>query len=76
MFLGIIGFEGRFDYAAVGVVTNLSARICSKAEGRQILVSQNTYEMVKDQFETTPCGEIDFKGFSKLQSVYEINNKK
>ena len=28
--LGLIGFEGRFDYAAIGSVTNLAARLCGR----------------------------------------------
>jgi adenylate cyclase len=73
--LGTIGFEGRLDYAAIGVVTNLSARICGKAAGGQILLSQNTYEMIKDRFEIVPCGKIEFKGFSKLKQVYQVKSQ-
>jgi adenylate cyclase len=70
--LGTIGFEGRLDYAAIGVVTNLSARICSMANGGQILISEETHEQIKDSFETVPCGKVEFKGFSKPQPVYEV----
>ena len=70
--LGTIGFEGRLDYAALGVVTNLSARICGIAKGGQILLSQKTYDVVKDDFETTPYETINLKGFSKPQRVYQI----
>ena len=70
--LGTIGFEGRVDYAAIGVVTNLSARICGEAKGGQILLSQKTFDVIKDDFETIPCERINFKGFSKPQSVYEV----
>jgi adenylate cyclase len=41
--LGRIGFEGRFDYAAIGTVTNLASRLCSQAEPWQILVSQRVH---------------------------------
>ena len=70
--LGTIGFEERKDYAAIGVVTNLSARICSKAEGGQILLSQKTYECIKESIQTAPCGNIEFKGFSKPQPIYAL----
>ena len=70
--LGTIGFEGRLDYAAIGVVTNLSARICSRADGGQILVSSNTHAKVKDEFQTVPKGKIELKGFSKPEAVYEL----
>jgi adenylate cyclase len=45
--LGKIGFEGRFDYAAIGTVTNLAARLCDEAKGNQILVSQRVYSAVE-----------------------------
>ena len=37
--IGAIGFEGRWDYGAIGTVTNLAARLCGEAKGGQILVS-------------------------------------
>jgi adenylate cyclase len=37
---GRVGFEGRYEYAAIGTVTNLAARLCSEAEGGQVLISQ------------------------------------
>jgi len=70
--LGIVGFEGRRDYAAIGNVTNLAARLCSKAEGGQILMAQSTHEHIKDRMETVGCGEILFKGFSDPQPVFEV----
>src|ERR687887_2438648 len=44
--LGRIGFEGRFDYAAIGTVTNLAARLCGESNGGQILVSQRVHAAV------------------------------
>ncbi len=41
--IGAIGFEGRWDYSAIGTVTNLAARLCGEAAGDQILVSQRVY---------------------------------
>ena len=70
--LGTIGFEGRVDYAAIGVVTNLSARICNEAKGGQILLSEKTYGVIKDEFETVPWEAFNLKGFSKPQAVYEV----
>lgn len=70
--LGTIGFEGRLDYAAIGVVTNLAARICSKAQGGQILLSQHTYANITNVFPTIPRGEIELKGFSKPEAIFEV----
>jgi class 3 adenylate cyclase len=37
--LGTIGFEGRFDYAAIGTVSNVASRLCDEAKPGQILIS-------------------------------------
>jgi adenylate cyclase len=70
--LGKIGFEGRFDYAAIGTVTNLAARLCDEARGDQILVSQRVYSAVEALVETEPVGELSLKGFSRPLPVYNI----
>lgn len=70
--LGTIGFEGRRDYAAIGVPTNLAARLCGKAAGGQILLSQRSYDLLDNAMEAFPVGEIDLKGFSMSQAVYEL----
>ena len=74
--LGTIGFEGRLDYAAIGVVTNLSARICNQAQGGQILMSQKTYSDTKDLFITKAQEPINLKGFSKAQPIFEVISQK
>jgi class 3 adenylate cyclase len=54
--LGRIGFEGRFDYAAIGTVANLASRLCSEAKAGQILVSQRILAAVEDIVEAVPLG--------------------
>ena len=71
--LGTIGFEGRLDYAAIGSVTNLAARLSGRAAGGQILLSARTNEMVKDACPTHADGEVELKGFSHSQAVYEVS---
>ena len=44
---GTIGFEERLDYAAIGSVTNLAARLCGKAAGGEVLISESTYQSLK-----------------------------
>jgi adenylate cyclase len=61
--LGAIGFEGRWDYAAIGSVTNLAARLCSEALGGQILIDEKSLRAVADRAETGGLGERSFKGF-------------
>ena len=46
--LGTIGFEGRFDYAAIGTVSNVASRLCYEAKPGQILVSPRVFMAVED----------------------------
>jgi len=70
--LGKIGFEGRFDYAAIGTVTNLAARLCDEAKGDQILVSQRVYSAVEPIVAAEMAGELSLKGFSRPIMTYNI----
>jgi adenylate cyclase len=70
--LGRIGFEGRFDYAAIGTVTNLAARLCDEADGEQILASQRVLSAVEVLVEAEMVGELSLKGFSRPIPVYNI----
>jgi adenylate cyclase len=70
--LGRIGFEGRFDYAAIGTVTNLAARLCGEAEGGQILISQRVYAAVEDFVVAEQVGELPLKGFVKPVPAFSI----
>lgn len=70
--LGKIGFEGRFDYGAIGTVTNLAARLCDAARGGQILVSQRVYAAVEGRVEAEPVGELALKGFLKPTAAFNV----
>ena len=70
--LGRIGFEGRYDYGAIGPVTNLANRLCSDAKDGQILVHQRSYATIEDQVEVEPMGEITMKGYSRPQAAYNV----
>jgi class 3 adenylate cyclase len=70
--LGTIGFEGRMDYAAIGSVTNMAARLCGKAGGGQVLISASTHAQVNDHVATSYWGDMDLKGFANKQPVYEV----
>jgi class 3 adenylate cyclase len=60
--LGMIGFEGRVDYAAVGPTTNLASRLCDAAQGGQILISQRAFAGVEALVEVEPLGNLALKG--------------
>jgi adenylate cyclase len=62
--LGRIGFEGRFDYAAIGSVTNLAARLCGQARPWEILVTQRV-KVAADVAVTDPAGDVELSGFSR-----------
>ena len=70
--LGRIGFEGRYDYAAIGTVTNLSARLSAHAAGGQILVSQRVMVGAEDVALGREVGPLELRGFSKPLVAYEI----
>ena len=70
--LGKIGFERRLDYAAIGTVTNLASRLCDKAQGGQILISQRVYGAVEDLVDAEPLGELTLKGLHSPVNVYNL----
>ncbi len=70
--LGKIGFEGRFDYAAIGPVTNLAARLCGEAAGGQILISQRVYAAVEALAVADLVGDLSLKGFVKPVPAYNV----
>ena len=63
--LGRIGFEGRFDYGAVGSVVNLAARLCGEARGGQILLAPSAFAAVEGRVAAEPLGELSLKGFQR-----------
>jgi class 3 adenylate cyclase/CheY-like chemotaxis protein len=70
--LGRIGHEGRFDYTAIGNVTNLAARLCAEAGAGQILISQRVYAAAEELVTAESVGEIDLRGFSRPTRVYNV----
>ena len=70
--LGVIGFEERKDYAAIGPVTNLAARLCQEAKDGQILASGRFLELVETLARTEPLGDLSLKGFRQLVPAHNI----
>src|SRR6266542_4019525 len=70
--IGAIGFEGRWDYGAIGTVTNLAARLCGEAKPGQLLVPQRMLGMVEELVEAEAVGELGLKGFSKPVSAFNV----
>ena len=72
--LGRIGFEGRFDYGAVGSVVNLAARLCGEALGGQILLAASAFAAVEGSVSAEPQPPMTLKGFQRPIPVYLVAN--
>ena len=70
--IGAIGFEGRWDYGAIGTVTKLAARLCGEAKGNQILVSLRVAGEAEDMIETEEVGPLVLKGFQKPVPAFSV----
>jgi adenylate cyclase len=70
--LGRIGFEGRFDYGAVGMVVILASRLSSAAIAGQILVSQRVFSALEDQLDAVPVTELTLKGITKPVTALNV----
>jgi class 3 adenylate cyclase len=70
--LGRIGFDGRYDYGAVGPVVNLASRLSTHAGGGQILIGQRVFAAVEEAVATAPVGELDLQGFARPVVAHEV----
>ena len=70
--LGTIGFEGRFDYAAVGTVSNVASRLCDEAKPGQILISARVLTKVENAVQVEPAGEFELKGIRRPLAAYNV----
>ena len=70
--IGAIGFEGRWDYGAIGSVTNLAARLCSEARSGQVLAARRALAHIEERVRAEPLGELVLKGFSQPVEVVEV----
>jgi adenylate cyclase len=70
--LGTIGFEGRFDYAAIGTVSNVASRLCDEAKPGQILISARVLTKVEQAVKVEPVGEFELKGIRRPLAAYNV----
>jgi class 3 adenylate cyclase len=70
--IGRIGFEGRYDYAALGPVANVASRLSTQAAAGQILIGQHVFAAVEQSVETAPAGDLELKGFARPVAAYEV----
>jgi adenylate cyclase len=69
---GEVGFEGRSDYAAIGSVTNLAARLADEATADQILIEQRLYAEVDADVEVEAVGPFTLKGFQRPVAAFDV----
>jgi DNA-binding response OmpR family regulator len=69
---GEVGFEGRSDYAAIGAVTNLAARLADEATGGQVLIAKRLYAEVEQDIEVELAGEFALKGFRRPVAAFDV----
>jgi class 3 adenylate cyclase len=74
--LGTIGFEGRFDYAAIGTVSNVASRLCDEAKPGQILISPRVLMAVEDAVGVEPVGDFTLKGISRPLGAFNVVGRK
>ena len=70
---GQIGFEGRFEYTAIGTVVNLAARLCGQAEGGEVLAAERVVAALGAAVVTEPAGMIELKGMARPVAVHRVN---
>ena len=70
--LGTIGFEGRFDYAAIGTVSNVASRLCDEAKPGQILISPRVLLAVEKAVTVAAAGEMALKGIRRPMLVHNV----
>ena len=70
--IGAIGFEGRWEYGAIGSVPNLAARLCGEAKPGEILATQRLLANVDELVEAEPGGELSLKGFHRPVTAHKI----
>ena len=70
--LGLIGFDKRREYTAIGRVTNLASRLCDEAKPGQILIAQRTYSALQSEVQAAHIGDLQLKGFNRPMAAYEV----
>ena len=70
--LGTIGFEGRFDYAAIGTVSNVASRLCDEAKPGQILISPRVLMAVEKDITVELVGDFTLKGIRRPLTAHNV----
>jgi class 3 adenylate cyclase len=71
--LGVVGFDGRYDYKPVGGVVNLAARLCAKAGSGQVLLDHPTYAETSGRFASEHVADLELKGYGAPMRAYALS---
>jgi class 3 adenylate cyclase len=74
--IGAIGFEGRWDYGAIGTVTNLASRLCGEAGAGQILISARVAVAVETLIDADDLGPLALKGLARPVPTWRLRGLK
>ncbi|TEU10670.1 MAG: GAF domain-containing protein [Anaerolineales bacterium] len=72
MIVGNIGCQRQMDYTAIGDNMNLASRICGVARGGQVLISQATYQLVRQDVVAHELAPVQVKGKAQPVQLYEV----
>lgn len=70
--LGVVGFDGRYDYKPVGGVVNLAARLCAKAGPAQVLLDQATHAATCASYPSEQISAVELTVYDAAQRVDTI----
>lgn len=70
--VGMVGYEGRYDYTASGTAINLAARLCDQARDGEILLSTRACTAVEDDFNIESAGDFELKGMREPVEVFRL----
>ena len=70
--IGAIGFEGRWDYGAIGTVTNLAARLCAEAQGGQVLITSRVAAATEELIQAEEVGALPLRGLSRPVPTFNV----
>jgi class 3 adenylate cyclase len=73
--LGIVGYDGRNDYTAMGTVVNLGSRLCSTANARELVVDRRLFLQTEDVFTFTRREPVTLKGFGEPVANYLVDRR-
>ena len=74
--LGIIGSEQRWEYAAIGNVPNLAARLCGEARAGEILLDAQVEQEIATLAYTEPVGPLQLRGFFQPVPAFRLRAMK